>query len=109
MENTTVQRRLAAILAADIVGYSRLMHADEVGTLAVLKAHLRQLIDPTIAAHSGPRCASQQNRAPDFRSGSKADVTLLSYDVRYSPKSGQRTAVTECPLRARSRHRIGAR
>jgi len=85
MENTTVQRRLAAILAADIVGYSRLMHADEVGTLAVLKAHRRQLIDPTIAAHSGPRCASQQNRAPDFRSGSEGDTRSSSSDVRSYP------------------------
>jgi class 3 adenylate cyclase/pimeloyl-ACP methyl ester carboxylesterase len=53
MENKTVQRRLAAILAADIVGYSRLMHADEVSTLATLKAHRKELVDPTIAAHRG--------------------------------------------------------
>jgi class 3 adenylate cyclase/pimeloyl-ACP methyl ester carboxylesterase len=48
-----VQRRLAAILAADVVGYSRLMGADEVGTLAALKAHRRELIDPAIAAYRG--------------------------------------------------------
>ena len=53
MESRTVQRRLAAVLAADVVGYSRLMSADEVGTLAALKAHRRELIDPTIAAHHG--------------------------------------------------------
>jgi class 3 adenylate cyclase/pimeloyl-ACP methyl ester carboxylesterase len=53
MESKTVLRRLAAILAADIVGYSRLMHADEVGTLERLKAHRRALVDPTIAAHRG--------------------------------------------------------
>ncbi len=51
--NANVQRRLAAILAADVVGYSRLMGADEVGTLAALKAHRRALIDPAIAAHRG--------------------------------------------------------
>ena len=50
---SSVQRRLAAILAADIVGYSRLMHADEVGTLAMLKGHRKELIDPMIAAHRG--------------------------------------------------------
>jgi class 3 adenylate cyclase/pimeloyl-ACP methyl ester carboxylesterase len=53
MANTTVQRRLAAILAADVVGYSRLMQADEVGTLEALKAHRRELIEPAIAAHHG--------------------------------------------------------
>jgi adenylate cyclase len=44
---------LAAILAADIAGYSRLMGADEVGTLAALKSHRREIVDPTIAAHRG--------------------------------------------------------
>jgi adenylate cyclase len=46
-------RRLAAILAADVVGYSRLMGADEEGTLDRLKAHRRQLVDPKIAEHRG--------------------------------------------------------
>jgi adenylate cyclase len=45
--------RLAAILAADIAGYSRLLGTDEEGTLARLKAHRRELIDPKIAAHRG--------------------------------------------------------
>src|SRR5712664_1088933 len=48
-----VERKLAAILAADIAGYSRLMGADEEGTLARLKAHRRELIDPKIAEHRG--------------------------------------------------------
>src|SRR5690242_17109578 len=51
--NTTAQRRLAAILAADVAGYSRLMGADEEGTLARLKAHRRDLMDPKIAEHRG--------------------------------------------------------
>jgi TolB-like protein/class 3 adenylate cyclase len=46
-------RRLAAILAADVAGYSRLMGADEEGTLERFKAHRRQLIDPKIAEHHG--------------------------------------------------------
>jgi adenylate cyclase len=46
-------RRLAAILAADVVGYSRLMGIDEEGTLAALKAHRRELIDPLITQHQG--------------------------------------------------------
>src|SRR5215467_12102895 len=48
-----VQRRLAAILSADLVGYSRLMGNDEAGTLSRLNALRRDLIDPTIASHSG--------------------------------------------------------
>jgi len=48
-----VERRLAAILAADVVGYSRLMGADEISTLQALKAHRKELIDPTITAHRG--------------------------------------------------------
>jgi adenylate cyclase len=48
-----VQRRLTAILAADIAGYSRLMGVDEEGTLARLKAHRRALLDPKIAEHQG--------------------------------------------------------
>ena len=47
-----VQRRLSAIVCTDIAGYSRLMGADEAGTLAGLKAH-RQAIDPAIAANGG--------------------------------------------------------
>ena len=46
-------RRLAAILAADVAGYSRLMEADEEGTLARLMAHRRELVDPRIAEHRG--------------------------------------------------------
>jgi len=48
-----VQRRLAAVVAADVAGYSRLMGADEVGTLEALKAHRREVVDPAIAAHHG--------------------------------------------------------
>jgi adenylate cyclase len=48
-----VERRLAAVLAADVAGYSRMMGADEIGTLAALKAHRRELIDPKIAEHRG--------------------------------------------------------
>jgi adenylate cyclase len=47
------ERRLAAILAADMVGYSRLMEADERGTIARQKAHRAQLIDPKINEHHG--------------------------------------------------------
>jgi adenylate cyclase len=48
-----VNRKLAAILAADVVGYSRLMAADEAGTLAALKRHRETVFDPAVAAHNG--------------------------------------------------------
>jgi adenylate cyclase len=48
-----VKRRLAAVLAADVAGYSRLMGNDEEGTLAQLKTLRKTLVDPTIAAHRG--------------------------------------------------------
>src|SRR5919202_768781 len=46
-------RRLAAILAADVVGYSRLIGADEEGTLTRLRALFREVVQPTVAAHHG--------------------------------------------------------
>jgi adenylate cyclase len=53
MADERVQRRLAAILAADVVGYSRLMEADEAGTLAALKTRRRKILDPLVAQHRG--------------------------------------------------------
>ena len=53
MTGDRVERRLAAVLAADVAGYSRLMGIDEEGTLARLKAVRRALVDPTIASHRG--------------------------------------------------------
>jgi len=53
MSEDRVQRRLTAILAADVAGYSRLIGDDEEGTLARLKQHRRELVDAKIAEHSG--------------------------------------------------------
>jgi adenylate cyclase len=53
MSPKRIDRRLAAILAADVAGYSRLMGADEEGTLAALKTVRAEMIDPTIAEHRG--------------------------------------------------------
>ena len=55
MTNDVLSRRLAVIVAADVVGYSRLMEADESGTLAQLKSIRKELIDPKIAEHRGTR------------------------------------------------------
>ena len=53
MTREKIDRRLAAILSADVVGYSRLMGMDEAGTLGALLAHRAELIDPTIAEYNG--------------------------------------------------------
>ena len=53
MSTDHVERRLAAVLAADVAGYSRLMGADEEGTLARLKAIRKAIVDPAIASHRG--------------------------------------------------------
>ncbi|TGQ76521.1 adenylate/guanylate cyclase domain-containing protein [Mesorhizobium sp. M8A.F.Ca.ET.207.01.1.1] len=53
MSEEHVERRLAAILAADVVGYSRLMEADEEHTLNLLRQHRREFFDPTVTKHGG--------------------------------------------------------
>ncbi len=53
MAEKRIQRRLAAILAADVVGYSRMMREDETGTLAQLKTLRKEVFDPRIAEHNG--------------------------------------------------------
>ena len=49
----TTNRRLAAIMVADVVGYSRLMEADEAGTLAALKERRKSVLEPVVKAHGG--------------------------------------------------------
>jgi class 3 adenylate cyclase len=53
MAKASMERRLAAILVADVVGYSRLVEHDEAGTLSALKALRREVIDPLLAEHHG--------------------------------------------------------
>src|SRR5262249_54343441 len=53
MAEERVQRRLAAILAADVAGYSRLIQADEAGTLTSLRARRTKVLQPTVAKHHG--------------------------------------------------------
>ena len=53
MDSPHAERRLSAVLAADVAGYSRLMNVDEEGTLRTLKSHLAEMLEPRIAAHKG--------------------------------------------------------
>jgi TolB-like protein/tetratricopeptide (TPR) repeat protein len=96
-----VERKLAAILAADVAGYSRLMGADEEGTLARLKAHRTEVIDPKIAEHRGRvvkttgdgiliefssvvdavRCATEVQRAMAERNAEIPDVKRIEFRI----------------------------
>jgi adenylate cyclase len=76
-----LQRRLAAILAADVVGYSRLMGEDESGTLARLKAHRRELIDPAIAARGG-RMVKLMGDGALVEFGSVADAVQCAVEIQ---------------------------
>src|SRR5512143_3429042 len=53
MAEDRAQRRLAAILVADVVGYSRLMQLDEAGTLAALKSRRSEILQPVVSTHHG--------------------------------------------------------
>jgi len=71
MAKQRLERRLTAVLAADVAGYSRLMSADEEGTLARIKEHRRVLVDPKIedrfdeiaASHCPPRGSGVSNNS----------------------------------------------
>jgi class 3 adenylate cyclase len=56
MAEERVQRRLAAILAADVVGYSRLMEQDEAGTMATLKERRKSIVTPLVGQHHETSC-----------------------------------------------------
>jgi adenylate cyclase len=76
-----LQRRLAAILSADVVGYSRLMGIDEAGTLARLKAMRRDIFDPLIAAHSG-RTFKLMGDGALVEFGSAVDAVTCAIEVQ---------------------------
>ncbi len=81
MAEERVQRRLAAILAVDVVGYSRLMGHDETGTLAALKAHRKELIDPNSAEYHG-RIVKLTGDGTLMEFGSAVDAVLFAVDVQ---------------------------
>ena len=81
MAEERVQRRLAAILVADVVGYSRLMGEDETGTLAALKAHRKELIEPKSAEYHG-RIVKLTGDGTLMEFGSAVDAVLFAVDVQ---------------------------
>ena len=85
MASAREDRRLAAILSADMVGYSRLMEADEQDTIVRQKAHRGDLIDPTIAAHKG-RIVSTSGDGLLVEFGSVVDATDCAMAIQRAMK-----------------------
>ncbi len=81
MSEAGVERRLTTILAADVVGYSRLMAADEAGTLTSLKALRRELIEPKTAEHHG-RVVKLMGDGTLMEFGSVVDAVRFAVDVQ---------------------------
>jgi TolB-like protein/class 3 adenylate cyclase len=97
-----VERKLAAILAADVVGYSRLMGADEEGTHERLRAHLRQLVDPKIKEHRG-RTVKHTGDGMLVEFGSVVDAVRCAVEIQ----RGMIDSNADVPEDNRIRLRIG--
>jgi TolB-like protein/class 3 adenylate cyclase len=102
MAEARVERRLAAILAADVAGYSRLMGNDEEGTLAALKTYRRELIDPKVAEHRG-RIVKTTGDGVLVEFASAVDATRCAVEIQRA--MAERSAVI--PEDRRVEFRIG--
>ena len=102
MSSEHVERRLTAILAADVAGYSRLIGADEEGTLAQLKAFRKTLVDPTIAKHRG-RIVKTTGDGMLVEFASAVDAARCAVEVQ----RGMADENTEIPQAKRIEFRIG--
>ena len=102
MAEDRVDRRLAAIFAADIAGYSRLMASDEEGTLRQLKAHRKQLIDPKITEHRG-RIVKTTGDGALVEFVSVVDAVRCAVDIQ----RGMNQRNTDVPADRRIQFRIG--
>src|SRR4029077_18933957 len=96
-----MERRLTAIFAADVAGYSRLIGADEEGTLTRLTAHRRELIEPKIAEHQGSLVKTGDGVLAEFASPVKA--VRCATDVQH----GMATRNADIPEGQRIEFRIG--
>ncbi len=102
MSEEGVERRLTTILATDVVGYSRLMAADEAGTLTSLKAIRRELIEPKTAEHHG-RVVKLMDDGTLMEFGSVVDAVSFAVDVQQT--MAERSA--KVPEDRRITYRIG--
>jgi TolB-like protein/class 3 adenylate cyclase len=102
LSSEPVERRLTAILAADVAGYSRLIGADEEGTLAQLKAFRKTLVDPIIAKHRG-RIVKTTGDGMLVEFASAVDAARCAVEVQ----RGMADENTEIPQAKRIEFRIG--
>ena len=102
MADERVERRLAAVLCADVAGYSRLMGVDEEGTLATLKLHRRELIDPSFAAHRG-RIVKTTGDGVLVEFASVVDAVRCAVDIQ----RGMAGRNADIPAERQIRFRIG--
>jgi adenylate cyclase len=102
MTERRVERRLAAILSADVAGYSRLMGADEEGTLAALRTHHRGILDPAISANRG-RIVKTTGDGVLIEFASVVDATRCAIDIQLALKEENRPV----PPQRRLEFRIG--
>jgi class 3 adenylate cyclase len=102
VEREQVNHRMAAILAADVVGYSRRMGADEEGTLAQLKAHRRERVDPTVAEHHG-RIVKTTGDGMLVEFASMVDAVRCAVDIQ----RGMAESDAELPADRRIEFRLG--
>jgi TolB-like protein/class 3 adenylate cyclase len=102
LSSEPVERRLTALLAADVAGYSRLVGADEEGTLAQLKAFRKKLVDPTIAKHRG-RIVKTTGDGMLVEFASAVDAARCAVEVQ----RGMADENTEIPQAKRIEFRIG--
>lgn len=102
MSEAGVERRLTTILSADVVGFSRLMAADEAGTLAQLKSHHRELIEPKTSAYHG-RVVKLMGDGILMEFASVVDAVNFAADVQQSMVARN----AEVPTDQRIAYRIG--
>ena len=101
-----MERRLAAILAIDVVGYSRLMEAHEVRTLVALKSHREALIDPKIAEHNG-RVVKLTGDGALVEFGSVVDAFNFTVDVQRAVTERNAGVPEDCRITYRIGTNIG--
>jgi len=98
MRDDHVDRRLAAILAADVVGYSRMMATDETATLAALKLHRQSVFDPAVASHNG-RLVKLMGDGALVQFGSIVDAVNCALALQNAPAGNADALFPEIVLR----------
>src|SRR6516162_8080468 len=102
MADQRVERRLTAIFAGDVAGYSRLMGADEEGTLSRLNTHRHEFLEPKIAEHRG-RIVKRTGDGVLIEFGSTIDATRCAVDIQ----RGMASRNAEVPSDQRIEFRLG--